>query len=203
MVPQENDGSTYYYSVMVVRADSGIKSLEDMKGHSLAWADPNSTSGYLIPSATLKAKGIKLDDGAYFSKTGFSGGHEQGVVAVLNKQYDARGHLDIGSGREVRGLHARQSALDGRQEDAEDVGHQHHLAVGKDSERTVGGAHRAAGRAEEDVHGRSCSTCRSRTRTFTTMSRRGSGVGYAPATMDLYHDIIELRLAEQRANRRE
>jgi len=30
---------------------------------------------------------------------------------------------------------------------------------------------------------------------------RGSGVGYAPATMELYHDIIELREAEQRANR--
>ena len=59
--------------------------LEDMKGHSLALADPNSTSGHLIPSATLKSQGIKLDDGAYFSKTGFSGGHEQGVVAVLDK----------------------------------------------------------------------------------------------------------------------
>ena len=82
VVPTEKDGSTYYYSVMVVRADSGIRSLDDMKGRSLAWADPNSTSGYLIPSATLKAKGIKLDDGVYFSKTGFSGGHEQGVVAV-------------------------------------------------------------------------------------------------------------------------
>src|SRR5258707_132518 len=46
VVPQEKDGSTYYYSVMVVRADSGIKTLADMKGHSLAWADPNSTSGY-------------------------------------------------------------------------------------------------------------------------------------------------------------
>ena len=30
---------------------------------------------------------------------------------------------------------------------------------------------------------------------------RGSGIGYAPATMELYHDIIELRQAEQRANR--
>jgi len=29
----------------------------------------------------------------------------------------------------------------------------------------------------------------------------GAGVGYAPATMDLYKDIIDLRLAEQRANR--
>jgi len=39
-----------------------------MKGHTLAWVDPNSTSGYLIPSATLKSKGIKLDDGAYFPR---------------------------------------------------------------------------------------------------------------------------------------
>ena len=103
VVPQENDGSTYYYSVMVVRADSGIKTLEDMKGHSLAWADPNSTSGYLIPSATLKAKGIKLDDGAYFSKTGFSGGHEQGVVAVLNKQYDGAVTWTSGQGEKSEG----------------------------------------------------------------------------------------------------
>ena len=66
-MPQEKDGSTYYYSVMVVRAEIAINSIEQMKGHSLAFADPNSTSGYLIPSATLKAKGIDLDEGAYFS----------------------------------------------------------------------------------------------------------------------------------------
>src|SRR5271163_2394062 len=103
VVPTEKDGSTYYYSVMVVRAGSGIKSLEDMKGHSLAWADPNSTSGYLIPSATLKTKGIKLDDGAYFSRTGFSGGHEQGVVAVLNRQYDAAVTWTSGQGEMSEG----------------------------------------------------------------------------------------------------
>ena len=103
VVPQENDGSTFYYSVMVVRADSGIKSIEEMKGHSLAFADPNSTSGYLIPSATLKAKGIKLDDGAYFSKTGFAGGHEQGVVALLNKQYDGAVTWTSGQGEKSEG----------------------------------------------------------------------------------------------------
>ena len=36
-------------SVLVVRADSGITTLEQMRGKSLAWADPNSASGYLIP----------------------------------------------------------------------------------------------------------------------------------------------------------
>ena len=45
-------------SVMYTRADSGMTSLEDMKGHSLAWADPNSASGYLIPRAEFGAQGI-------------------------------------------------------------------------------------------------------------------------------------------------
>src|ERR1700759_3336550 len=38
IVPQEKDGSTFYYSVMVVRQDSGLNSIADMKGHSLAFA---------------------------------------------------------------------------------------------------------------------------------------------------------------------
>lgn len=82
------DGSLGYYSVMYVRADSDIHSLEDMEGHSLAFADPNSTSGYLVPSYELAAEeGLNLD--TYFSTTGFGRGHEQAVVAVLNGQYDA------------------------------------------------------------------------------------------------------------------
>lgn len=84
---EEQDGSTSYHSVMYVRADSGITSLAQMKGHSLAWADPNSASGYLIPRSEFRAQGIDPD--TYFSRTGFAGGHEQEVVAVLNHQYDA------------------------------------------------------------------------------------------------------------------
>ena len=38
---------------MVARADSGIKSLADMKGKKLGFADPDSTSGYLIPVTAL------------------------------------------------------------------------------------------------------------------------------------------------------
>jgi phosphonate transport system substrate-binding protein len=89
VVTQEADGSTSYVSVLYTRADSGITSLADMKGHSLAWADPNSASGYLIPRAEFRAQGIDPEAGKYFSRTGFAGGHEQAVVAVLNHQYDA------------------------------------------------------------------------------------------------------------------
>ena len=88
VVAIEKDGSISYRSVLVVRVDSGIDSLAAMKGHSLAWADPNSTSGYLIPRSELKKAGIDPEPGKYFSKTGFGGGHEQAVVAVLQKQYD-------------------------------------------------------------------------------------------------------------------
>lgn len=88
VVAIENDGSISYRSVMVVRQDSGIADLAAMKGKSLAWADPNSTSGYLIPRSELKKAGLDTEPGKYFSRTGFGGGHEQAVVAVLQKQYD-------------------------------------------------------------------------------------------------------------------
>ena len=51
-------------------------------------ADPNSASGYLIPRAEFRAQGIDPESGKYFGRTGFAGGHEQTVVAVLNHQYD-------------------------------------------------------------------------------------------------------------------
>ena len=88
VVAVEKDGSISYRSVLVVRADSGIADLAGMRGKSLAWADPNSTSGYLIPRSELKKAGIDPEPGKYFSRTGFGGGHEQAVVAVLQKQYD-------------------------------------------------------------------------------------------------------------------
>lgn len=81
------DGSLGYYAVMYVRADSDIHSLEDMRGRSLAYADPNSASGYLIPRAELRQAGI-IDE-EFFSRTGFGGGHEQATIAVLNGQFDA------------------------------------------------------------------------------------------------------------------
>lgn len=86
---QQGDGSIAYVSVMVVRRDSGIESLEQMRGRSLAWADPNSASGYLIPRFQLRRQGIGVEPGQFFGRTGFAGGHEQAVVAVLQRQYDA------------------------------------------------------------------------------------------------------------------
>ncbi|OCW57831.1 phosphonate ABC transporter substrate-binding protein [Hoeflea olei] len=84
----QTDGSTGYHSVMVARKDSGIASLADMKGKKLGFADPDSTSGYLVPSVTLP-KDIGMPVGEFFSETGFGGGHEQLVLEVLKGTFDA------------------------------------------------------------------------------------------------------------------
>jgi phosphonate transport system substrate-binding protein len=102
VVPLESDGSSSYISVLVTRKDSGITTLDGMKGKSLAWADPNSTSGYLIPRSELRNSGVDIN--SFFSRTGFAGGHEQGVVAVLQKQYDGCCTWASGIGDESRGF---------------------------------------------------------------------------------------------------
>lgn len=84
------DGSLGYYAVLVVRADRGWDDMEDLRGKSLAFADPNSASGYLVPSFELNEQGFTTEGrDRFFGEVGFSGGHEQGIVAVLNRQYDA------------------------------------------------------------------------------------------------------------------
>jgi phosphonate transport system substrate-binding protein len=89
LVKTNLDGSYTYHSIGFARADSGITSLDDMEGKSFAFADPNSTSGFLIPNVELPAAGYSMTEGEYFSRIGFSGGHEQSIIAVLNGDYDA------------------------------------------------------------------------------------------------------------------
>jgi phosphonate transport system substrate-binding protein len=103
LTSQEADGTTSYVSVLYVRADSGITSIEQLKGKSLAWADPNSASGYLIPRSEFRQMGIDPEPGKYFGRTGFAGGHEQAVVAVLGGQYDAGVTWSSGVGDPAQG----------------------------------------------------------------------------------------------------
>jgi phosphonate transport system substrate-binding protein len=83
------DGSYGYHSIGFARADSGITSLEDMQGKRFGFGDPNSTSGYLIPSIEIPQQtGASMEDGAYFGEVVFTGGHEQTIVAVNNGDVD-------------------------------------------------------------------------------------------------------------------
>jgi phosphonate transport system substrate-binding protein len=84
---KELDGALGYHSILIVKSDSPYKKLEDLKGKTLAWADPNSTSGYLIPLVSLRGAGIEPEK--FFGRTLFSGGHEQSVLGVINGQLDS------------------------------------------------------------------------------------------------------------------
>ncbi len=84
------DGSYGYHSIGFARVDSGITSLEGVKGKVFGFGDPNSTSGYLIPSIEIPQQtGASMESGDYFGEVKFTGGHEQTIVAVSNGDINA------------------------------------------------------------------------------------------------------------------
>jgi phosphonate transport system substrate-binding protein len=75
-------GLSWYASQFVVRADSGIDSLEDLEGLTWAVPDVGSTSGYLYPLSMLQNMGIT--PGEIIE----AGGHPQAMLAVYNGDAD-------------------------------------------------------------------------------------------------------------------
>ncbi len=87
----DKDQSRGYHSVVIVKADSPYKNAGRFKRQKLfGFADPDSTSGYLIPNHAFKQKFGGDADNKYnnfFSSVTFSGGHEQDILGVLNGQF--------------------------------------------------------------------------------------------------------------------
>jgi len=82
----QKDGSTGYYSILVTRCDSGLNDLASLEGKVLAFADPDSTSGYAVPLYNLSQQ---VEPKTYFKAIPFSGSHEAGVQGVVNGTFDA------------------------------------------------------------------------------------------------------------------
>lgn len=80
-------GEYGYEMEIIVHADSPIKKIEDIRGRTLAFTDPNSSSGYKAPSALLRSE-FRMEAEKDF-KTAFSGKHDNSVIGVVNKDYDA------------------------------------------------------------------------------------------------------------------
>lgn len=76
-------GLATYQSQFIVRTDSKIKKIEDLAGKKVAFVEPASTSGYLLPLKTLKEKGIQPKE------TVFAGKHDNVVSMVYQGQVDA------------------------------------------------------------------------------------------------------------------
>lgn len=97
LVAQQQDGSTGYHSIMVARADSGITDLASTEGKKLGFADPDSTSGYLVPNVSLPNDlGKSIEE--FYGETGFGGGHENLVLGVLDGTWDVGTTFGSGQG---------------------------------------------------------------------------------------------------------
>lgn len=81
------DGSFGYEMEIITHVDSPIKKVEDIKGRTLAFTSPTSNSGFKAPSALLKAEFNMIKDRDF--KTTFSGKHDNSVLGVANKDYEA------------------------------------------------------------------------------------------------------------------
>ncbi len=82
-------GSDTYKAQFIARADSGLKSIDDLvakEGLTWAFGDTLSTSGYLFPASLLTQKGV-ADINTFFKQTAV-GGHDNAVLAVLEGQAD-------------------------------------------------------------------------------------------------------------------
>lgn len=87
-------GSPIYRGRIFVRKDSGIDTLEDLRGKSVAFADPISESGYLYPLEIFVEAGLLergQDPQEFFSAVYFAGGYQQAIQAVANGYADAAG----------------------------------------------------------------------------------------------------------------
>ena len=63
-------GSLDYRGIIFVRKESPIKTIQDLKGHTVAFGDPTSTSGYLLPRALLERNGVPLSSLKHYYNAG-------------------------------------------------------------------------------------------------------------------------------------
>lgn len=81
------DGRFGYEMEIIVPADSPIQTLADLKGRTLAFTAKTSNSGFKAPTALLKSEfGLEAEKDY---KVAFSGKHDNSVLGVANKDYEA------------------------------------------------------------------------------------------------------------------
>ena len=88
------DGSKGYKGVIITKKGSDIKTMEDAKGKTWAFTDPNSTSGTLVPTVYF-VKTLKIDPEKYFSKVIYSGSHEASILAIKGGKVDIASTNDL------------------------------------------------------------------------------------------------------------
>lgn len=95
--PGGDKSQAVYHSVLIARADNDeINSIEDIKGKTMAFVDPDSTSGNLVPTSEIikafPSENLDTDklhtNGDFFEAVSFSGKHQAGLQAVIKGDVD-------------------------------------------------------------------------------------------------------------------
>jgi len=100
--PLNKVGEAFYRSIIIVRGDSSIESVADLKGTNFAFGDLHSTSGNLIPRDYLFQQGVSLFDFTSFVNLE---SHDAVAKAVL------KGNVDAGAVKDVVAYRYQQHGL--------------------------------------------------------------------------------------------
>ena len=101
-------GKTAYTARFYVRKDRGIQRVEDLRGKTVAFVDPASSSGYISPMVLLIKQGLvrDRDPKSFFKDALFTGTHEAALQSVLRGRVDAAASFD-----KAPELHLKDPAL--------------------------------------------------------------------------------------------
>jgi phosphonate transport system substrate-binding protein len=101
-------GKTSYTARIYVKKGGGIERLEDLRGKTIAFVDPASSSGYIYPMVLLIKRGLvrDRDPKTFFKDALFSGTHEAALRSVLYGRVDAAASFD-----KAPELHLKDPAL--------------------------------------------------------------------------------------------
>ena len=83
----QREEDTRFQSVFISKTGSGITQLTQLKGKTLTFGSPSSTSGHLMPRSYLLEAGI--DPEKDLSKLAYSGAHDASIAAVVSGRVDA------------------------------------------------------------------------------------------------------------------
>ncbi len=101
VLKEERNGQSFYHSKFWVLKDSGIEAIEDLEGKTIAFNDPLSGSGYLMPVAKLIGESLVEDADDlqnFFSEVYFAGGTELSLRALIEGMIDVAGVSENGPG---------------------------------------------------------------------------------------------------------
>ncbi len=107
--PVQPGGKSTYTGLLFVRKDANIKKPSDMKGKTIALADPATTGGYLAQKEYLANNGINLDKDM---KILWTGSHESAIQAVLSNQAEIGGAKSTVASKYRKGNRVFDTVLD-------------------------------------------------------------------------------------------